>query len=267
MTKSVRRWWGERFWSVMESIGAAQRIERGRRYARAERVLALDVAPGLVTADVQGSRYDPYRVELGIRVFDEREWERALSTLASQALFAAKLLSGEMPEDIEGALARVGLSLFPSSPQELSMSCSCPDSFVPCKHIAALHYVLAERLDEDPFLLFLWRGKHRESILGELRRKRAAEASGRAPSRGAGSSLEESVESFWKLGDGFDAIPLSVEPPRVSASLLKRLGLPVFWKEHPEIRGSLERLYDKVTERAMALAYGGRAREGTEGEE
>jgi uncharacterized Zn finger protein len=267
MTKPERRWWGERFWSVMESIGAAQRIERGRRYARAERVLSVDVAPGLVTADVQGSRYDPYRVELSIQVFDEKEWERALSTLASQALFAAKLLGGEMPEDIEGALACVGLSLFPSSAEELRMSCSCPDSVVPCKHIAALHYVLAERLDEDPFLLFLWRGKQRESILAGLRRKRAAEASGRAPAAGASSSLEESVESFWKLGEGFDAIAVSVGPPRVSASLLKRLGLPVFWKEHPEIRGSLERLYDKVTERAMALAYGGRAREGTEEEE
>jgi uncharacterized Zn finger protein len=251
----------------MESIGAAQRIERGRRYARAERVLSVDVGPGLVIADVQGSRYDPYRVELGIRVFDEKEWDRALSTLASQALFAAKLLSGEMPEGIEGALSEVGLSLFPSSHRELKMSCSCPDSVVPCKHIAALHYVLAERFDEDPFLLFLWRGKHRESILGELRRKRAAEASGRSRSKAASGSLEDSLESFWKLGEGFDAIPVSVEPPRVSASLLKRLGLPLFWKEHPEIRGSLERLYDKVTERAMALAYHGRAREGTEEEE
>jgi uncharacterized Zn finger protein len=262
-----RRWWGERFFSVMESIGIAQRLERGKRYARAERVLALDVEPGLVTADVQGSRYDPYRVELGVRVFTEEEWERAIEALASQALFAAKLLAGEMPEDIEDAFADLGLSLFPSTPDELSMSCSCPDAVSPCKHVAAVHYAFAERLDDDPFLLLRWRGKPRERILSELRRKRAAEASGKAAAKPASPSLDESVDDFWKLGESFETISIAIEPPAVSASLLKRLGLPVFWKAHPEIRGSLERLYAKVTERAMALAYQGRERDGASEEE
>lgn len=259
-SRTPHRWWGERFWAVMESIGLARRLERGKRYARAERVLAVEIEPGLVTADVQGSRYEPYRAELGIRVFTDEEWERAVEALASQALFSAKLLAGEMPEDIEDAFAAIGLSLFPTSPSELRMSCSCPDGIVPCKHIAALHYVLADRLDEDPFLLFRWRGKSREMLLRELRKKRAAEASGRPAARSSASSLEESLEDFWRLGEGFDSITISVEPPAVSASLLKRLGLPSFWKPHPEIRGSLQRLYAKVTERAMALAYRGRGR-------
>jgi uncharacterized Zn finger protein len=198
-----------------------------------------------------------------LRVFTGEEWTRAVEALASQALFAAKLLAGEMPENIEDAFASIGLPLFPSSTRELEMACSCPDEVVPCKHIAALYYVLAERLDEDPFLLFRWRGKSRELLLREIRRRRAAEASGR-PAVRAEASLEESMDHFWKLGEGFDAITIVVEPPAVSASLLKRLGLPEFWKPHPEIRGALQRLYDKVTERAMALAYGGRGREGTE---
>jgi uncharacterized Zn finger protein len=266
-SRTPHRWWGGRFWAVMESIGLAHRLERGKRYARAERVLAVAVEPGIVSADVQGSRYEPYRAELGIRVFTEEEWERAVETLASQALFSAKLLAGEMPEDIEGAFAEIGLPLFPSSPDELRMTCTCPDGVVPCKHIAALHYVLADRLDEDPFLLFRWRGKSREVLLRELRKKRAAEASGRPTARSSTPSLEESLGDFWKLGESFDSISISVEPPAVSALLLKRLGLPVFWKPHPEIRGSLERLYAKVTERAMALAYLGRDRNQTSEEE
>lgn len=261
------RWWGERFFAVLESIGMAQRLERGKRYARAERVLALAVEPGLVTADVQGSRYEPYRVELGVRVFTEEQWERAIEALASQALFAAKLLAGEMPEDIEDAFSALGLSLFPSSPEELSMSCSCPDAVSPCKHVAAVHYALAERLDDDPFLLLRWRGKPRERILTELRKKRAAEASGRVSSKPIRPNLRDSIEEFWKLGEGFESIIIAIEPPAVSASLLKRLGLPVFWKAHPEIRGSLERLYAKVTERAMALAYQGRERDAPAEEE
>ena len=262
-----RRWWGDRFWAVMEAIGVARRLERGKRYARAERVLTVSIEPGLVTADVQGSRYEPYRVELNLRVFTDEEWERAVEALASQALFAAKLLSGEMPENIEDVFAEIHLPLFPASTRELAMACSCPDEVVPCKHVAALYYVLAERLDEDPFLLFRWRGKSRELLLREIRRRRAAEAAGRPTARAAEASLEESMDRFWKLGEGFDAITIVVEPPAVSASLLKRLGLPDFWKPHPEIRGSLERLYDKVTERAMALAYSGRGREGTSEEE
>jgi uncharacterized Zn finger protein len=247
----------------MESIGVARRLERGKRYARAERVLAISIEPGLVTADVQGSRYEPYHVEMRLRVFTDEEWARAVEALASQALFAAKLLAGEMQEDIEEVFAAIDLPLFPSSTRELQMACSCPDEVVPCKHIAALYYVLAERLDEDPFLLFRWRGKSRELLLREIRRRRAAGASGRPSARTSEASLEESLADFWKLGEGFDAIAIVVEPPAVSASLLKRLGLPDFWKPHPEIRGALERLYDKVTERAMALAYGGRGREGT----
>lgn len=253
-----RRWWSERFWSVMESIGVARRLERGKRYARAERVVAMEVSPGLVRAHVQGSRYDPYEVEIGIEVFTDDQWHDAVRALASQALFSAKLLSGEMPENIEDAFSSVGLSLFPTSPSELTMLCSCPDSVVPCKHIVAIHYVLAEKLDADPFLLFEWRGRNRGRILRDLRQQRAAEASGRAVARALTKTLEESVDDFWSLGEGFESVSFSVRPPAVSASLLKRLGVPAFWKAHPEIRGALERLYAKVTERAMALAYGGR---------
>lgn len=257
-TREGAQWWSERWWAVMESIGVAHRLERGKRYARAERVFDLEIGPGLVSADVQGSRYDPYHVEIGIEEFTDQEWHEAVKALASQAWFSAKLLAGEMPETIEQAFSAVGLSLFPASPSELTMSCSCPDEVVPCKHIIAIHCVLAEKLDADPFLLFRWRGRDRGRLLRELRQQRAAEASGRSLEPVAGRSLEDSLAEFWKLGEGFDTVTFSVGPPVVSASLLKRLGVPLFWKSHPEIRGALERLYAKVTERAMAIAYSGR---------
>jgi uncharacterized Zn finger protein len=257
-TGGARRWWAERWGSVMESIGVARRIERGRRYARAERVMSLEVAPSVVKAEVQGSRFEPYRVELGAQAFSDEQWDQAVKALASQALFSAKLLSGEMPENIDEAFSAVGLSLFPASSGELTMSCSCPDKVAPCKHIVAVHYQLAEKLDEDPFLLFAWRGRTKERILRELRRRRAAEASGGSLAPSSSRSLGESLPEFWDLGADAEEIPIAVGPPAVAVSVLKRLGPPPFWKSHPEIRGSLERLYAKVTERAMALAYGGR---------
>jgi uncharacterized Zn finger protein len=252
------RWWSERWWAVMESIGAAHRLESGKHYARSERVFSLEIAPGLVSADVQGSRYEPYHVEIGVDAFTDSEWHEVIDALASQALFSAKLLAGEMPENIEEALSGLGLSLFPNSQSELTMACSCLDTMVPCKHIAAIHYVLADKLDADPFLLFEWRGRSRERILRELRQQRAAEASGRPHDRSSTRSLEDSMAEYWKLGESFDTVTVTVGPPAVSASLLKRLGVPSCWQQHPEIRGALERLYAKVTERAMALAYSGR---------
>jgi len=237
----------------------ARRLESGKSYARAERVLSIEIEPGRVDAEIQGSRYEPYRVGLAVAAFTAEQWQEAVKALASQALFSAKLLAGEMPENIEEAFSSVGLSLFPSSPAELTMECSCPDAVVPCKHIAAAHFVLAEKLDGDPFLLFRWRGLSREGLLRQLRQQRAAEASGRTVEDAANRPLEDSIRDYWKVGESFESLSFSVGPPAVNASLLKRLGVPGFWKPHPEIRGSLERLYAKVTERAMALAYSGRS--------
>ena len=253
----AERWWAQRWIEVLELLGLANRLERGRRYARAGRVLQLEVRPGRVEADVQGSRYDAYRVTFRLKKFTRAQWERAIETLASQALFAAKLLGGEMPANIEDAFRSVGLSLFPIHRRDLGTECSCPDAANPCKHIAAVHYVLAEQLDEDPFLLFRLRGRERETILEALRARRAAQAAGSSVVPEKTPSLDDSIERFWKAGEAITDFPVSVGPPAVSLSLLKRLGVPPFWQPHPEIRGALGRLYAKVTERAMALAYGG----------
>jgi uncharacterized Zn finger protein len=187
----------------------------------------------------------------------ERQWQKATEALASQALFAAKLLAGEMPENIEEAFASVGLNLFPSSQKDLQTNCSCPDAANPCKHIAAVHFLLADQFDQDPFLLLKLRGRSRDLLLKELRARRAADATGSSPVPEKAGPLKEVMDHFWEAGDELESVSVSVGPPAVSASLLKRLGVPSFWKPHPEIRGALERLYAKVTERAMALAYGG----------
>lgn len=252
-----RPWWASRWHAVLESLGMANRLERGRRYARSGRVLRLDIVPGRVEALVQGSRYEPYRVRIRLKKLTERQWRKATEALASQALFAAKLLAGEMPENIEEAFVSAGLTLFPSSRRELQSTCSCPDAANPCKHIAAVHFVLADQFDQDPFLLFRLRGRGREPLLKDVRSQRTAEATGAAPIRDKAGPLSEAMDRFWEAGKELESVTVSVGPPAVPASLLKRLGMPSFWKPHPEIRGALEKLYAKVTERSMALAYGG----------
>lgn len=168
-------WWSKRFLAVLESFALGTRLTRGRAYARAGQVLSLQVGPGVVTASVQGSRDLPYQVTISLDPFPEPVWAGVEASLAEQAIYSARLLAGEMPPDIEEVFAAAGAPLFPQRWQDLSLSCSCPDRAVPCKHLAASFYLLAEAFDEDPFQILHWRGRDKETLLGRLRARRAGE--------------------------------------------------------------------------------------------
>jgi len=167
-----KNWWARRWISVLESFGWSNRLQRGRSYARYGNVLEVVVAPGEVRAKVQGSRARPYRVTIRVKPLDDAEWEKVTSAMAEQAVFAARLLAGEMPENIEEVFTRNRVSLFPSSGRDIVTTCSCPDWANPCKHVAAVYYVLGQEFDRDPFLLFLLRGRSRDGLMAALRAKR-----------------------------------------------------------------------------------------------
>ena len=205
-------WWSGRFIAVLESIIVGGRLERGRNYARRGQVISLDVAPGMVSALVQGSRVQPYRVRIGLdRVRHAGVGRRPERALAASAWYSAKLLAGEMPEDIEEVFAELGLALFPASSAELSMYCSCPDWEVPCKHIAAVFYLLAEAFDDDPFAILAWRGRSREDLLAGLHAARGGVAAG--PGEPGGVPLADCLGSFFAM-----PVPLPVTSPPAAAS-------------------------------------------------
>ncbi|SCG61698.1 SWIM zinc finger family protein [Micromonospora inositola] len=167
-------WWSRRFLEVLESFALGTRLTRGRAYARRGQVLRLDIAPGLVTAAVQGSRPDPYPVRIELAAYPVELWARIEAELAGQAFFSARLLAGDLPTELEELFAGAGAPLFPSTVDELTQRCGCPDFAVPCKHLAATFYLLAEAFDADPFQLLHWRGRSRAELLDRLRMLRAA---------------------------------------------------------------------------------------------
>ncbi len=193
------QWWSRRFIDVLESLGLASRLSRGRSYARSGQVLTLDIGTGHVTAMVQGSRIKPYRVRLTVDPLTNRQWRVVTDVLAGRAVFRARLLAGEMPAEIEQVFADCGTPLFPRSARDLEMTCTCPDWEVPCKHLAAVCYVLAEAFDDDPFGMLAWRGKTREDLLASLRRL----PPGREPTANrpvidvTDRPLAECVDGFW----------------------------------------------------------------------
>ncbi len=211
----AQTWWSERFIEVLEDIGISSRLQRGRSYARKGQVISMDVSPGSVTAQVQGSRARPYRVRIGIAAFDKTKWAQAERALASNAWYTATLLAGEMPEDIEDVFGALGLSLFPTTARELSLDCSCPDHAVPCKHLAATFYLLAESFDEDPFAILAWRGREREDLLDNLQAAR----SGAPAADGAelqGRPLAECLDSYFAR----QADTSTPSPPMTSTTTL-----------------------------------------------
>jgi uncharacterized Zn finger protein len=224
------QWWSRRFIDVLESLGMSGRLQRGRRYARAGQVLDVEISSGYVTARVQGSRATPYKVRIQVLPLTTVQWQRVEQALAGQALFRARLLAGEMPAEIEDVFARCGTPLFPRSARDLDMRCSCPDWEVPCKHLAAVCYVLAERFDDDPFGMLAWRGRGRDALLASLRLAGGASDEASSASRPVldvpAPPLSECLAGFWSAGLSparLRALPAS---PATAPDLLLRIFEP-----------------------------------------
>ena len=258
-------WWSKRWIGVLESFSMGTRLTRGRSYARQGQVVSIDVQPGIVTAKVQGSQPKPYNIKIRLKPLSDEDWDRVTEAMAAQALFAAKLLAGEMPTNIEEAFHAVNLSLFPTAVKDLETSCSCPDWANPCKHIAAVYYLLAERFDEDPFLIFKLRGRTKEQITQALREKRAqtlpAEGASTAESDDVGEAdnsplLEEKLDTFWRADEGLLAFRVNPSRPEIDKAILKRLGDASFTVDGRNLTTLLARAYDVVddaVERKMGV--------------
>lgn len=219
----ARTWWSERFIDVLETIGVGGRLQRGRAYARRGQVVDLSIGTGAITATVQGSRARPYRVRIGLAAFGKGEWAQVTRALAENAWYAAKLLAGEMPDDIEEVFAAVGLSLFPAGATELSMDCTCPDWEVPCKHIAAVFYLLAESFDDHPFGILAWRGRDRDALLSTLSALRTgAVPADRAEQDDTAVRLTACLDSYFAPPAGAD-FPRHVPLTTPSDALLEQV--------------------------------------------
>jgi uncharacterized Zn finger protein len=161
-------WWSKRFVEVLESYGLGTRMQRGRRYARSGQVLSIDVTPGLLVAQIQGSRRTPYLASIRSAAVPDAAWDRLEAVLRARVGFVARLLAGEVPPELEEGCDDAGIGLFPDRWSQLQASCNCPDWENPCKHLAAVLYVFADQLDDDPWLLLTWRGRTRDQLLAHL---------------------------------------------------------------------------------------------------
>jgi len=217
------QWWSRRFIDVLESFGMTGRLTRGRNYARRGQVIGFEISCGYVTAQVQGSRPKPYTARIQVTPLTTPQWRKVEQALAAQALFRAKLLAGEMPPEIEEVFAGCGTPLFPRSARDLDMSCSCPDWGVPCKHLAAVCYVLAEAFDLDPFGILAWRGRGRDDLLAALRLTGLQDDEPARPLIDVTDRpLAECVTDFWSPGMSAQRLRALPPAPVAAPDLLLR---------------------------------------------
>lgn len=262
-------WWSKRWIHALEELGAAYttRLPRGRTYARQGRVTLQTVEAGHIAAAVQGSRVRPYVVELRLPAFDDDTWTQVVAALAGRVRHAATLLDGRMPEDIDDVLAGCGVSLFPQA-GELLTRCTCPDVANPCKHVAAVHYVLADAFDDDPFLLPALRGRDRDELLAALRAQRAGihgddGSATTDPAAADGDATEPGVDwrtlearTLTEARGALDAIVLHPAPPEDPGAVLRSLGRPP--AEMGPVADHLEPAVTAAAHRAWSLLTGDR---------
>jgi uncharacterized Zn finger protein len=252
-----QNWWAKRWTAILESFGIGARLSRGRSYARRGQVMNVDIAQGKVKARVQGSRPRPYNVTIEIKTLSGYEWKQVARALSGEAIFAAKLLAGEMPQDIENIFKQAGVSLFPAKQNDLVTDCSCPDWSNPCKHIAAVYYLLGEEFDRDPFLLFRLRGKGRDEIVdllgtidtGETSKRAAAPSATREP-------IAANYEGFWHGGELPADFYGEIVLPSVPAAQVRRLGNFPFWRGSERFFDAIEPMYADASARGMDLFLG-----------
>jgi len=216
----ARTFWGKAWCDHLESFSDfANRLPRGRTYARNGSVCHLAIAPGKVEAIVSGSEL--YKLKVQIDPLPEATWREVCARCAGKIGSLLGLLAGKLSDDVMSAVTDRRKGLFPQ-PGEIHFRCSCPDWATMCKHVAAVMYGVGHRLDARPEMLFALRQvDHQELISTEGSVEAVVEGTGTASGRRT-VRMDALEEVFGiDLDDGGDVSPsISNRPaePRTASS-------------------------------------------------
>jgi uncharacterized Zn finger protein len=236
------------------------------------------VLHGRIVAQVQERNGHLYDVEIRFAPWSDEEWQRVVDALGSQALFAAQLLAGDLPSDLERTIAASGVQLLPTRIEEIEHDCSCNvDRRRICDHVMAVYNALGEVLPEDPWLLFRLRGRDQQGLLRNLRNQRSRIENGHASVTSSKSDhrrngengfyrataaveeeiqpLADQVSSFWGSGKAQQDFRPHILSPAVELALLRRLGPPPLGAAAVTTYEALSTLYRCISQAALNLAY------------
>ena len=280
--------WSERWRSVMNDRGYT---DAGESSTNKFRISRLEIDAGRISASVIDSTIGrdkrEYSVVVELPEWQDEQWQNVIELLGRQALYAAQLLAGEFPDELEILLREEGLPLLPEEHESIRVTCSCDDASsgapnMSRSYVAAVVQNAGEMLDEDPWLLLLLRGRRRQQVLRALRRMRGmnGDANGvslvsptpqvlssggfqqlysgqheETPESTEDASLEDGIDTFWGSSRVQEKFRPYIVQPLADLILLRRLGPPAFSHANAEVYDTLSDIYHRVGEAALALAY------------
>ncbi len=293
-------WWADQWLALLFEIDptyqSSQGPGSGRGGSRRSRVQRLDMLPGSINAQVRDREHGICHVTVEVPRLTPKQWQQVIDGLADQAIFAAQLLAGDLPVEIEQLFAEAGVSLLPASAADLRVTCSeCGDAGESpdlsgthkpvCPHVEQIFQQVGEMLADDPWLLFQLRGMERPQILQALRERRLSrqpQERSPLPTQPLGpatpenhaffrlnpepegprwfetqsDTLDRETDRFWGNAQQLEAIQHQISPPVIDLTLLRRLGYPPFSSQSVESYEALAQIYRRVTAQALKLAFG-----------
>jgi hypothetical protein len=149
-----KTWWGKKWLETFNGIDYDNRLPRGRTYANTGRAYGIEIKENVITALVTGSRPRPYKVEIVLSKFTPSEQKIIHQTIVNSPSILSGLLNKKLSTKLLDQLKYHGIRLFPQNWQAIKAECSCPDWAMPCKHIAAVIYLIGAEIDKNPFIVF-----------------------------------------------------------------------------------------------------------------
>ena len=223
----------------------------GLDFARRGQTVLLNVEPARIVATVQDCAPRPFEIRLEFESFGREDWNRIVNSMAREAKYTAKLVSGDLSAEIAEPFAAAGLSLLPE-PGQVSVKCGCGVEH--CRHAVTTLYLIAERMDSDPLMSLTLRGLLGPRFLGRPQEagRLAAGGVGRAhPIPGTAVTIralppmEQAIENFWNTGTGLESFRRERRIEYAPHALLRRLGSAPLEGRFPLV-GLLASIYDSV---------------------
>jgi uncharacterized Zn finger protein len=226
----ARNWWSRPWLTLLERYQIGARMGRGRSYAYSGQIETLELEPGAVLATIQGAESSAYNCAIKFEPVDQKQHTTIVTELHRHPLTLAQLMMRQLPESIEPIFKGAGTKLLPENRHDLVTHCDCPDRVNPCKHLAALFYLIIEAFDRDPLLLLALRGISRSDLAGDSGEIALEDYIDESAAAEETDSRDLTHSAFWGLEDrdvvDFGPAPVGNE----AAPLARRLGSLPLWR-------------------------------------
>src|SRR5271157_5272798 len=240
----AKTFWGKSWCENLERYSDyANRLPRGRTYVRNGSVVDLQIKPGEIHAHVSGSEL--YKVALKIAPVKKAHWKSICGDCAGAIDSLVELLQGRLSKGVMERICRQKVGLFPT-PDEIELSCSCPDWADMCKHVAAVLYGIGARFDQQPDLLFRLHNVDEKELIAKAGNDLPLSKNGPAAAKvlGGGEDLSalfglDMAQDTKSNGEPVDRVSSTLKRPPVK-SAKKKLKTAAKTTEVPEKKSGVK---------------------------